>query len=338
MKTQINELERRGRLTISWLVNQVDEDGYLPCEGDLGCYYKVMYALARGGYPVHAAKVLNRTMQLHYQSNGDLRNSPEKKASGTYTSRFCQVYPNGWTILGANLIGRFDVVRQLTKGVIDNYYDEEMGTIRSCCTPRVDQFDANSAAMGAELFLLTDIERAKRCGDFLIKHLENQPDPDNWFHNRVEKPFNYITVPDPERPLYCSIKIGEPDQPYWFLGLSTIALTLLYEVTGDEKYLSGARRFFDKILACGDPGFVSTTSGKTFLASSMLYRITGEEIYKTSLMRLMEFFFSIQQQDGTFRLPGMTDAEADTKWHYDTAPEYARWFLEIAAELSTIGV
>jgi hypothetical protein len=75
------------------------------------------------------------------------------------------------------------------QGPLDNYYDEEMGTFCSTYRPRSEQYDVNSAAMALELFLLTDLEKARRAADFLIRLLEGQPDPDQWFYGRVVKPF-----------------------------------------------------------------------------------------------------------------------------------------------------
>ena len=57
------------------------------------------------------------------------------------------------------------------QGALANYYDEEMGTFRSACQPRSEEFDVNSAAMALELFILTDLARAQRAGDFLASSL-----------------------------------------------------------------------------------------------------------------------------------------------------------------------
>ena len=335
MKAYITELVRRARLAVSWLVEQVDDDGYLiPAEGDIGCYYKCVYALRLTGYSVEAAKVLGRIMELHYTDTGDLRNSPERKSSGTYTSYFCQVYPNMWITLGAHLLGRYDVVRMLMTGIMNNYYDEELGTFRSSCRPRLEQFDVNSGAAAVELFVLTDIEKAKRAGDFLIRHIENQPDPQKWYYTRLEKPWTYLTTPDPRSAPYSAMELDQENQAYWCLGLPSAALAQLYECTGEAKYLEGAERFFETFLARGENGCRAPGSGKSFWASSILYRLTGEQKYLETNKKLGEFFFSCQQEDGTFVMPDMKPEEITPKWLFDSNPEYLRWFLEVAAELT----
>jgi len=318
-------------------VQQVDDDGYLiPAGSDLGCYYKSVYALRLTGYSVEAAKVLDRIMKLHYTDTGDLRNSPGSKSAGTYTSHFCQVYPNMWIALGAHLLGRHDVVRMLMNGIMNNYYDEELGTFRSSCLPPVEQFDINSGAAAVEVFVLTDIEKAKRAGNFLIQHIENQPDPENWYYIRLEKPWTYLTTPDPRSAAYSAIEIDQPNQSYWCLGLPAAALAQLYECTGEAKYLQGATRFFETFLACGENGCCAPGSGKSFWASSILYRLTGEQKYLETNQKLGEFFFRCQQEDGTFVMPDMKPEEITPKWLFDSNPEYLRWFLEVAAELTAV--
>lgn len=334
MQALIQELYDRGHLGARWLVSQVAEDGTLPCDGDLGSYYKCVYPLRISGYPAEAAKVLHQIMALHYRPDGDLRNSDEEKASGQYTSQFSQIYPNGWIIQGAFLLGEYDVVRKLMAGVIDRYYDEELGTFRATALPRTEVFDVNSAAMAVELFLLLDVSRARRAADFLLRLLDNQPDPAHFFYGRVVKPFTYLTEPDPRSETYSAVKIGEENQAFWFMGLPAAALTQLYEMTGEDRYLAGAERFFDAYLRCGEPGFRSVTTGKGFWAASMLYRLTGRERYLEVVRKVGAYLISLQREDGLWMWPGKTEEEMGAKLKFDASPEYVRWFLEVAAELS----
>jgi hypothetical protein len=336
MKSYAGELYRRGQLSAKWVSEQVDENGFLPCGGDLGCYYKCVYPLRSAGYTHKASLLLSRILALHLTETGDLRNSDSEKTKGSYTSWFSQVYPNGWVILGAWLLGRFDAVKLLMDGVILNFYDPEMGTFRSCAKPREDIYDVNSAAMAVELFMLFDLEKAEKAARFLTDHIAGQPDIQNRYYGKIKKPFIYLTGDDARNDTYSFIKKGEKDQAFWFLGMPCAALTQLFELTGKLEYLDTARHYFDVFLECGDPAFCGAGSGKAFWSSSMLYRITGEKIYRDSCIRLMDFFFSIQREDGTFLLPGMDPSGLTPKFLFDTTPEYARWFLEVAAELSAI--
>jgi hypothetical protein len=332
-----NELVEKAQLSLKWMKSQIAEDGTLAfCENDLGCYYKCVYPLRIGGYPELASSVLNKILELHATEDGDLRNSPERRTSGTYTSKYCQIYPNGWIILGAYFQGRFDVFRHLMDGAVKNLYDPQMGTFYASAFPKNELYDVNSAAMATELFALCDIPKARKAADFLIRHIESQPDPDQWYYSVVDKQFRYVTDLKPNELFYTAVKKGEKNQAFWFFGMPCAALLQLYELTGESKYLEAARKYFDEFLSCGEPAFCGAGSGKAFWSSSILYRLTGEKKYLDSCIRLMDFFFGIQQPDGTFLLSGMTQKDMVPKFMFDTIPEYARWFLEVAAELSGV--
>ena len=208
MQAFIEELYDRAHLGAEWLVAQVGEDGSLPCADDLGIYYKCVLPLRLAGCSVEAAKVLHKIMSRFYRPDGDLRNSAEDKATGNFTANFCNLYPNGWIIQGAFLLGEFDVVRKLMAGVMNLYWDEEMGSPRSTVGTGPERYDVTSAAMALELFLLTDPPRARRPAEFLIRLLDEQPDPQNWFYSRVEKPFTLLTEPDPRSETYSAVRIG----------------------------------------------------------------------------------------------------------------------------------
>jgi len=322
-------------LSAKWVADQVGDDGtILACDGDLGNYYKCVYPLRLAGYTHKASLTLKKIMSLHYTKEGDLHNPSGDKTSGSYTSKYCQVYPNGWVFLGAYMTGQYDIAGKLMKGILDLYYDDELGTIRSVCNPRTDLFDINSAAMAVEMFCLTDMDKAKRAADFIIRHIDNQPDPKNLYYSIIKKPFEYLTGPEFENATYSVVDLNGEKQAYWFLGLPCAAMIHLYQKTSDKLYFNQAVRLFDIYLSCGEPGFNAPGSGKSFWAASMLYRLTGEEKYKNACLKVMDYFISMQQPDGTFLLPGMKPEEAVPKFQFDVAPEYARWFLEVASELA----
>ncbi len=330
-----HELVLRARRSLRWIESQTAADGTLAnCDSDLGCYYKCVYPLRIGGYPEVASRILNRVLELHGTDDGDLRNSLERKTSGTYTSKYCQIYPNGWIMLGAYFQGHFDVFRRLIGGAAAHYYDEERGTFRACAFPRQDLFDVNSAAMATELFALCDLPKARRAADFLARHIDGQPDPDHWYYSVVDKDFHYVTDLKPGELFYTAVKKGEKNQAFWFMGMPCAALLQLYEITGETVHLETAKKFFDAFLSCGEPAFCGAGSGKAFWSSSILYRLTGEKKYLDACLKLKDFFFDIQQPDGTFLLSGMTPQDLVPKFLFDTIPEYARWFLEVAAELA----
>lgn len=102
----------------------------------------------------------------------------------------------------------------------------------------------------------------------------------------------------------------------------------------DPAALPPILRFFDAYLRCGEPGFRSVTTGKGFWAASMLYRLTGRERYLEVVRKAGAYLISLQREDGLWMWPGKTEEEMGAKLKFDASPEYVRWFLEVAAELS----
>ena len=338
IQTYITELTQKGVKAAEWVANHVDRQGNVP-GGSLGNAYKCVFPLRGTGYPVQASMVLNCILKRFLTENGDLRDGKESKTNGTYTSYFCQVYPNGWIALGAFWLNRFDAFRTLMQGLMNNYYNKDMGSFRSACNPFTDEYDVTSAAMAVELFILTDMEKAKRAGDFLIRHIENQPDLSHFYYSRVDASFNYIKQPNPRSEMYSHVKIGAEGQGLWMVGMPIAVLTMLYEATGEQKYLDGALRFFDAYVSCGDVIYRALGSGKAMWGASMLYRITQDKKFLDVAKGIADYFLSLQKDDGCFdpETPSTTPtAERNWKLLFDLTPEYARWFHEVSAELAGI--
>ncbi|MBT3319625.1 MAG: hypothetical protein HN948_06290 [Clostridia bacterium] len=329
------ELMQRGKKCAQWLDAQIDDTGANIHTTDLGAYYKCTYPLRCSGNSYKASLVLKKIMEQFCTDTGDLRNSQAQKTLEPYTSRFSQTYPNGWIVLGAELLGQRDIVVRLNQGMIDNFYDEDMGTYRTCAQPKSELFDVCSAGSAVLCQMITDMPRAERTADFLIKLIDNQPDPGNYFYNVVDKDFNYQTTMDEKYPLFTAVAYGQPGQATWMLGFPSAALAKLYQATGKQKYLTYAIKYLDAFVKIGDEAFVSYGAGKAMWAASLLYRITGDTRFEQVVSRLCEFFFSIQAEDGSFPMPPVDNPDfAGYLLIFDTSPEYCRWFYEVAAELN----
>jgi hypothetical protein len=334
MEKYIQLLEERAQLSVKWILHDLQPDGSLPVE-DLGCYYKPIFPLRSAGRTAEASTLLRHTMRLFYKEDGDLRDANGRKGSGTYANNCCQVYPNGWVALGAMLLGQFDIYKKLCDGIINNYYDEEIGAIRTMCYPKKsEEYDVVSSALCAEVLALYDLPKAERLCDFLIQMLDQHDE--TYFYSVATKPFAIKAVADQKLNPYGWVDYSQsgPGQYYYYFGMPSVALAQIYEITGKEKYLAASEEYYARFLSCGEEGLRAPGSGKSFWAGAILYRLTGKEQYKKACLALMDYFFKAQRGDGSFLLPHMTEADLTPKQNYNLIPEYARWFFEVAAELS----
>ena len=164
----------------------------------------------------------------------------------------------------------------------------------------------------------------------LVQHDET------YFFSVAVKPLAVKAVADQKKNPYGWVDYSQPGpgQYYYYFGMPSVALAQIYELTGKAEYLEGSKAYFDRFLSCGSAALRAPGSGKSFWASSILYRLTGEEKYKEACLSLMDYFCKAQRGDGSFLMPHMTEADLTPKQNYNLIPEYARWFFEVAAELS----
>lgn len=335
MHRYTEKIMETARRTAVWLDGEYDQNGANKRTPDLGSYYKCVYPLRCSGNSYKASLVLKKIMELFYRDNGDLRNSADQKTREPYTSRYSQTYPNGWIVLGAELLGQRDVVKKLNQGMIDNYYDDTIGSYRTCSQPKTELFDVCSGGSAVLTLMITDMQKAEKAAEFLIRLIDEQPEPDKFFYNVVDKDFNYQKEFDPKYPIFTAITYGHEGQATWMLGFPSAALVKLYQATGNKRYLEYSIKYFDAFLKIGDSAFVSYGSGKAMWAASMLYRITGEKRFEDACLRLVDFFIEIQREDGSYDIPPTDDEEFEGYLTiFDLSPEYCRWLIEVAAELN----
>ena len=331
-------LLERGKKVAEWLLTQVDNEGSLIHATDLYAYTKCVSALAMAGHPDKASLVLGQIMKRFCTSDGDLMIDEKtgKKTCEPYTSFFSQSYANHWVILGAQKLGQLSTANKLNACILENFYDEEMGAMRTSRLPKLDRYDTTSAATGILNLLNSRLDIAERLGDFLIKVERSQPEREKIFYTNVEKPFTYVKQPDQKYPNFIGVKPNTPGQAVWMTGYPIAALAKLYEQTGNRAYLDSAIRYADVYINAGEPGFVSAGCGKALWGLSILYRLTGETKYDEVCRFILRNYFTQQSPDGSFPVPGFVPNDDMEGYSviFDTTPENCRWFYEVAAELN----
>lgn len=316
-------------------------DGTYPDADDLGCYYKSFYSLRIAGESVGAARGLKYVVKRFMTPDGDFVNSPTERTKGSYTPRFSQLYPNTWITRAFLLMGWFDYARRAWDCLLQ-YRDPETGGFPATVTPRVNLMDSNVTGVGGVLcgLIMGDVEKAIQSGDFLLKMLEAQPEAKKMYTQwELGKGLaTDVSGVDEKMLVYHYIDAEKPKQAYWPWAMPMANLALLYQHTGQKRFLDGAMRIYEFLSTCHPHAFSWTTSGKSGWGSAILYRLTGDPRCKKTALMEMEFILSLQQPEGPMLFPGTESIEAQaTRTTYDLTGEYTAWLTDVAAELMMRG-
>jgi len=317
------------------------EDGTYPDADDLGCYYKSFYSLRVAGETVGAARGLTYVIKRFMTADGDFVNSPTERTKGSYTPLFSQLYPNTWITRAFVMMGWFGYARRAWNCLL-RYRDPETGGFFATVTPKTNMIDSNVTGVGGVLcgMMMGEMDKAVQSGDFLLKMIEAQPDPKRMY-TRWELGKGLATDVsgvDEKALIYHYIDAEQPKQAYWPWAMPMANLALLYDHTGNKRFLDGAMRVYEFLCSCHPHAFSWTTSGKSGWGSAILYCLTGDPRCKKTALMEMEFILSLQQPEGAMLFPGTESIEAQaTRTTYDLTGEYTAWLADTAAELMSRG-
>ena len=345
MRIKAEHLIEKGKLGAYWLASRQtsrgnykglesgNANGIYPDTDDIGCYYKSVYSLRINGETKAAVKSFSYVMRRFMTPEGDFVNSPEVRSGGTYTSTYCQLYPNGWLLRAAMALRWFDVGRLLFDFIF-SCRDSQTAGFRSRVGNQSPIVDSNSTAICVLGCVLAGRhELAIAGGDFLIRMIEAQPDPSK-FYIRWMPGEGPITEYSEDKAKYYVIDASQPAQFYWQAGLPMCVLAQLYGFTGEDRFLGGAIKYHDFLVSCHSDVTCTPAAGKVSWGSSLLYRLTKDKRYLSTAQSVLEFLLDIQQKEGWMLLPQYSSFEEQPiKVTYDNTAEFSCWLADSAIEL-----
>ena len=315
-------------------------DGIYPDMDDVACYYKSFYFLRVAGEARAAARGLAYVVERFMTPDGDFVNSETLRSSGSYSTRFCHLYPNAFLLCAAVALNWHDLARQMLRPFLATR-DPETGGFFGLVTRPCTVLNSDSTALGAFCCLQTGrIDMAVSAGDFLLRLLKEQPDPTR-LYGQWEAGTGFVTDADElsetDRKAYY-IDGKAPEQFYWLWGWPLVVLVQLYQHTAEERFQEGARDIYRALCSCQADAFGYQTSGKAGWASAMLYRMTGEKHYLRTALSQMEFILSRQHADGYMLSPGAEcNEDQPARIGYDFTADFGTWLVDTAVELCARG-
>lgn len=321
----------------NWLLSQIKADGSLEGATGLSAYYKIPYALVVAGHPLVARRVLDHLKRTFLTNEGDYLDLPGDESGLVHVKHF-YIYRACWIAEAAQRMGSFDIA-QRSGAFLLRFQDEKSGGFHSHIEGLKGgaQTDILSTARGGMLCLfLGKMNEAAAAGQFLLRAADGQPRPDDAiFVNFSPSGAPITTIPKGDKEILWQVKAGVPGQAYYYLGYPMAFLARLYQATGEERFLEGAKRYFQFHEKCAPDAFSSWPSGKSGWGVAILHTITGEEEYGRAAEMLADFLLHTQSPDGFWFNPRGFARVKDQPpaLTYDATAEFVIWLSGILQEI-----
>lgn len=310
-----DDLRRRAEESIerglNWLKDHADEINDIE---DLSAHYKAPYLYAALGRPVEARRYADMMQDEYQQPDGDFRTGPAVKGwdhlPASPANRY--LYSNGWIIVALRKLGFYqaaargiDFVKQLQVPRLGGFYSRYDILSGAPDTRYTDT--SSTASAGLALLACGHTAEAIRAGEFILRLLEAQPDPDRFFYCSWEIGSGLMTDvwgdDDPNavrgRKQYCLSTETDPRQEMtWLVGKPMKFLASLYDQTGEGEYLEGAVALFDFFHQLGGERWHNYASCKVMWAGAQLFRLTGEQRFADTAERILDWFCQSQHPSG----------------------------------------
>lgn len=349
-----SDLLKRGQETIArglgWLGRNADQISRIQ---DLSAHYKAAYLYAVLGDPVRARYYADLMRGRYLQADGDFRTSPGDRgwADAPAMPAVRYLYPNGWIIVGLRKLGIYGAASQ---GVdfVRRFQSPQLGGFFSGFDVSSGQVDrryldsSSTSSAGLALLACGLVEEAVPAGDFLLRLLDAQPEPERNLYTSWDAQAGLVTDVwgKGEKSLpwgrvqFCLSSEADPlKELTWLAGKSMKFLAKLYDQTSERKYLDGAVRLFDFFHRLDEGRWENTGSCKIMWASAELYRHTGEPRFAETAARIFDVLCQTQTSEGVWvhTVIGSMDKQPITAT-LDIAQELCAEMTDVMFDLSPI--
>jgi len=309
------ELMQRAQETITrglaWLRRHDDQISHVE---DLNAHYKAPYLYAAIGDPVQARYYADLMSERYLQEDGDFRTNRLHKGWAhlpcSPANRY--LYSNGWIIVGLRRLGVYgpasrgiEFVRRFQAPDLGGFFSRFDVSSAQVDTRYLDSSSTSSA--GLALLACGLVDEAVQAGDFILRLLEAQPEPDRYYFCSWEVGAGLMTDvwgdEDPNsirgRKQFCLSAEADPlGELTWLIGKPMKFLCKLYDQSAERKYLDGAVRLFDFFHRLGEERWHNYASCKVVWAGAELYRHTGERKFAETAERILDWFCASQHPSG----------------------------------------
>ncbi len=320
-------------------------------EKDPQAHYKALAFWASVGDTRMAAVHRRLIEESFLQADGDFRMSPTERGWKQFPSspKNRYLYANGWIVAGLMRSGAYDLARRALEFIL-LFQDSASGGFFSRFDPATQTIDrsvldsSSTSSAGIALVASGRLAEARRAGDFILRLLDLQPKPKEFFYASIKDGKLETDLGDSQdqwdndgRKQKCLSAVNDAaSEMTWLIGKPNKFLARLYSATGEHRYLDGARRTVDFFLQLPEAAWTNFASCKTMWAAAEMYRLTGEQRYFDITTRLMDYYCQTQSPSGTWVHTLWYKQESDQPfgWTADITLEYGVEFSDVLYDLS----
>lgn len=296
---------------------------------DLAVWYKAPYLFHGSGDLASAQRIVDHIKATFMTGSGDFVTVPGVKSDNPAFQEYW-AYPNGWIVIAAQKLGRFDVSRPGYR-YLEGFHNSSVDGFVTH-DPQTDA-DAVSdvltnAHLGLAALYLGDLEKARSAGRMLARCAERQPDLASAFYLRLDAAGSVITQFPADVAMFYRVSAKEPQQAYFMIGYPMAFLGKLHQATDEERWLAAARQYLAFALACGDMIRGCHFSHKVAWGAAVLARIENDEAATDLALAIARNLLRTQHESGAW-VPTEPPVVS-----FDQTAEVAIWLREIAGELA----
>lgn len=293
---KLAEYRRTCRKGTEWLLDLMNPDGSLGPARTRLYYYRVPWAFALMGEITAASRAMDWIVRNMFTAEGAFEGVTPQ---GIYESRYGP-YPLSCLLVGATLLGRFDVLRPGARH-LHRYQDPETGgffdNLRD--DPRVAEQEVFPTAQGGMTLLrIGEIESARKAGQWFERLWELQPDIGHKLYHVYSRAKGLVTDYALDQEVLYVTKKDERWQHHFNGGIAAAFLTELYMATAEPVWLDLARQYEAFSMTTDSCQFESMQMCKSGWGSGLLYLVTREAAYRDWTVRLGDWFVGLQHEDG----------------------------------------
>jgi hypothetical protein len=241
-------------------------------------------------------------------------------------------YIPAWLVMGATLTENVRLRSVMEKHLL-SFQDKKSGGFFATAAGRDSghgllDFDSTTQACAA-LCIAGNEAAAAKCGHYLRKLVETQPNPTSRLFLQMDSEKGLIREFDPKQAFSHVLAYAEPKAHLYKIGLLARAFAFLHPLTGDKSYLELAESHYRRAADLSPDIWTNTLAHKMGWAAWTLFRMTGRPTYVEDARRMADHLVTLQQPDGGFSYPELwasyEDVPMDFKLNIGT--QFATWII-----------